>query len=82
MLVVEKKARAAAPSAPPLNPPMGLTFAFEECLCFGWLGWKIKGKIHQVFHVCFQSSAKCEKIICCGELGTTPSKKLANLGLK
>ena len=23
----------------------------------------------------------CEKIICCGELGITPSKKLANLGL-
>ena len=21
----------------------GLAFAFQECLCFGWLGWKIKG---------------------------------------
>ena len=59
----------------------GWIFAFQECLCFGWLGWEIKCKTHHIFHVCFQSSIKCEKIICCGELGTTSSKKLANLGL-
>ena len=59
-----------------------INLRFKECLCFGWLGWKIKSKIQHLLHVCFQSSVKCEKIICSGELGTTPSKKLANLGLR
>ena len=56
-----------------------LTCVFQEC--FGWLGWKPKGRIQHLFHVCFQSSEKREKIICSGELGTTPFKKLANIGL-
>ena len=41
-----------------------------------------KGKIQHLFHVCFQGSIKCEKIICRGELGTTPSKKAGESRVK
>ena len=49
-----------------------LTFTFQEYVCFGQLGRK--DRILRLFHVCFQSSKKCEKIICFGELRTPPLK--------
>ena len=65
---------------------INLEFTFQEYVCFGWLGWKhklTKGRLqHNLFHVCFLISVKCEKIICSGICRPPPSKKLAHLGLR
>ena len=59
-----------------------LTFTFQECVCFGRLGWKHKGRNQHLFHVRFLSSVKCEKTICSGKLQATSSEKMVSLGLK
>ena len=59
-----------------------INLRFSRVFMFWMARMENKGKIQHLFHVCFQGSIKCEKIICCVKLGTTPSEKLANLGLR